>query len=166
VDGEPVSSTRVRECIAKGDFARARSLLGRPYALAGEVTSGEGIGRRIGFPTANLEVTGMVLPPDGVYAAMARGENLNLPAAVNIGRRPTVQRQPGPRRVEAHLVGYEGDLYGRRMELEFHRRIRGEQRFGSVEELTAQIARDVAGVRAWAQNGGLPAPLCSDSPQS
>lgn len=154
--GEPISSTRVRDRVAAGDFDGARILLGRPYALAGEVVAGDRLGTRLGFPTANLDVTGLVLPPVGVYAATALVDGSRRPAAVNIGWRPTVERTAATIRVEAHLPGFAGDLYGRRLELEFFRRLRGEIRFDSREALVGQIGRDVAAVREWAGNNGLP----------
>ncbi|MBX3747087.1 MAG: riboflavin biosynthesis protein RibF [Verrucomicrobiae bacterium] len=154
--GEPISSTRVRERVAAGDFAGAGVLLGRPYSLAGEVVPGDRLGTQLGFPTANLDVTGLALPPAGVYAATAWVDGSRRPAAVNIGWRPTVGRTAGTIRVEAHLPGFAGDLYGRRLELELVRRLRGEVRFESRQALVEQIGRDVAEVREWAGNNGLP----------
>lgn len=154
--GEVISSSRVRERIAAGDFPGASRLLGRPYDFAGQVMPGDQVGRTLGFPTANLESTGMLLPPNGVYAAVATVHGSRKPAAVNIGVRPTVDGRPGPVRVEAHVLDFEGDLYGERLSLEFQRRLRGEERFSSKEKLMAQIARDVESVRRWARNGGLP----------
>jgi riboflavin kinase/FMN adenylyltransferase len=153
--GEVISSTRVRECIAAGDFERATALLGRPYRLAGTVAVGDQLGRGLGFPTANLNVDGLVLPPPGVYAATAIGEDFRSVAAVNVGRRPTVRSAAAAIRVEAHLLGFDGDLYGRRMELEMGGRLRGEVRFPSREALADQIRRDVDQVREWAGNKGL-----------
>lgn len=154
--GEVISSSRVRERIAAGDFEAASRLLGRPYDLAGQVMAGERVGRTLGFPTANLDSTGILLPPKGVYAAVATFQGGRKPAAVNIGVRPTVDGRPGPVRVEAHLLDFEGDLYGERVSLEFRRRLRGEERFSSLEKLAAQISKDVEAVRRWARNGGLP----------
>jgi len=154
--GEIVSSSRVRERIATGDFQGASRLLGRPYDLAGKVVAGDRVGRTLGFPTANLDTAGMQLPPNGVYAAVATVHGSRKPAAVNIGVRPTVDGQPGPVRVEAHLLDFEGELYGEGLNLELQRRLRGEERFSSVEKLMAQIGRDVEAVRRWARNGGLP----------
>ena len=154
-DGEVISSTRLRERVAAGDLPWASACLGRPYGLAGEVVRGEQLGRRLGFPTANLSVDGLVLPPLGVYAGVALGEGLRAPAAVNIGRRPTVDRGAAVVRVEAHLPGYSGDLYGRRLQLELHERIRGEERFPSMDALRERIGRDVEQVRIWAGNKGL-----------
>ncbi|MGE3311287.1 MAG: bifunctional riboflavin kinase/FAD synthetase [Limisphaerales bacterium] len=154
--GDVVSSSRVRELVGSGDFPGASRLLGRPYEYSGIVMEGDQIGRTLGFPTANLESAGMQLPPTGVYAAVATVQGTRKPAAVNIGVRPTVDGVPGPVRVEAHVLDFEGDLYGERVSLEFQRRLRGEEEFPSVEKLAAQIARDVESVRRWARNGGLP----------
>ncbi len=152
VGDEVVSSSRLRELVVAGDFDRAALFLGRRHSLAGEVVTGDRLGRRLGFPTANLDVTGLVLPPNGVYAARAccAEGNQRHPAAVNIGRRPTVDGSPSGIRVEAHLLGFEGDLYGRRLHLELHQRLRTEERFPSREALVAQISRDVDAVREWA----------------
>lgn len=154
--GDVVSSTRVRECVASGDLERAASLLGRPFSLAGEVVEGDRLGRQLGFPTANLAVPGLALPPLGVYAAVAVVDGERRLAAVNIGRRPTVDPGASGIRVEAHVLDFTGDLYGRRMELELHGRVRGEERFPSRDALVAGIARDVAGVREWGGKRGLP----------
>jgi riboflavin kinase/FMN adenylyltransferase len=152
---EPVSSTRVRESIAEADFSTTAGLLGRPYALAGEVRHGDHLGHQFGFPTANLDVDGLVLPPAGVYAAIARWSGKVRPAAVNIGTRPTLNPASAAIRVEAHLLGIDTDLYGQRLELEFHHCLRPEVRFSSLDELIAQIQRDIAEVTAWAGNKGL-----------
>lgn len=148
--GETVSSTRLRELVAEGELARASALLGRPHALCGEVVAGDRIGRQLGFPTANLAVAGLVLPPCGVYAGYVVWEGRRHPAAVNVGRRPTVDGSPSGIRVEAHLPGFAEDLYGRRLGFELHRHLRAEQRFPSREALVAQIGRDVEAVRRWA----------------
>lgn len=155
-DGAPVSSTRIRELLRAGDFPGAGRLLGRPYALAGQVIRGMQLGRRLGWPTANLDVAGRVTPPTGVYAARARWHPEGglsrppeaLPAAVNIGHRPTVAGGAAALHVEAHLLGFEGDLYGHELELEFTARLRDERRFPSLDELKAQIAADVTAARA------------------
>jgi riboflavin kinase/FMN adenylyltransferase len=153
--GEIISSTRVRERIAAGDFEGASELLGRPYALAGEVEAGDRLGRTLGFPTANLRVDGLALPPPGVYAARAVMGKISRPAAVNVGTRPSIQANGATVRVEAHLLDFAGDLYGERMELEFRFRIRGEERFPSRDALARRIGEDVEAVRAWAGNKGL-----------
>lgn len=143
-DGVAVSSTRIREAIRHGDLTDASRLLGRDYALAGLVVQGEGLGRKLGFPTANLDTRGLVLPPNGVYAARVRLEEQLWPAVVNIGVRPTVEPAQTVPRVETHLLGFEGDLLGRELELILGARLRGEQKFPNLEALRAQIARDAA----------------------
>ncbi len=143
-----MSSTRIREMIRLGEFDGASQMLGRPYALCGRVVEGDRIGRQLGFPTVNLEVAQLVLPPHGVYFAMATVAGRNYRAALNIGVRPTVAADRPQLRVEAHLLDFAGDLYGRELELELGTKIRDERRFASPAELTEQIGRDVAAVRA------------------
>lgn len=159
VDGEIVSSSRLRALVAAGDFTQASELLGRPYDLTGRVQSGDQLGRQLGFPTANLDVTGLVLPPSGVYAATAKvrmGQHAGRwPAAVNIGTRPTVDGSAVAMRVEAHLLEFDEDLYGEELSLEIGVRLRGEVRFPSRDALVEQIRSDVAKVREWAGNRGL-----------
>ncbi|MCX7722964.1 MAG: bifunctional riboflavin kinase/FAD synthetase [Verrucomicrobiae bacterium] len=147
VDGQPVSSTRIRKAISEGDFATAGRLLGRPYALAGCVIRGQGLGRTIGFPTANLDTAGLVLPPNGVYAARARLRARTYPAAVNVGYRPTVSSAQQTRTVEAYLLDATGDFYGEQIELEFVCKLRDEVAFPSLQALQCQIAADVNAVR-------------------
>lgn len=144
VEGRPVSSTWVREAVAAGDVALATRLLGRAPALVGPVVAGDGRGRGLGIPTANLAPENEILPAHGVYAGFARevGQDVRRPAVVNVGLRPTFGAAGGLR-VEAHLLDFEGDLYGRRLELELVHRIRGEQRFAGVEALVARIRGDV-----------------------
>lgn len=141
-----VSSSALRRLIAAGDVRRARALLGRPFALRGRVVHGEQRGRTLGFPTANLhQRSGVLLPADGVYAVRARVDGGSLPAVLNIGVRPTfgVLR----RTVEAHVLDFDGDLYGRWLSLELVERLRGEQRFPGIDALRAAIAADVARAR-------------------
>lgn len=146
----PYSSTRVREAVAMGDVAEAAHVLGRPHSVSGPVVHGDERGRTIGFPTANVEPAEM-LPADGVYktrieAIDANGVARPLAAGVtNVGVRPTVGG--GRRTVETHLLDFEGDLYGATLRVHLVGRLRGEQRFGSLEELKAQIARDVEAAR-------------------
>lgn len=144
------SSSRIRAAITEGDLATAERLLGRPHALTGIVESGQGRGRTIGVPTANLGGVAEALPPYGVYAGLVDlldddGSTRNLGfAAANIGDRPTVK---GGFAVEAHLLGYDGDLYGKRLRLHVIERLREERRFAGLEELKAQIQIDVAAAR-------------------
>jgi riboflavin kinase/FMN adenylyltransferase len=144
LDGAAVSSTRIREAIQAGDLELAGRMLGRTYTLAGQVTAGEGVGQTLGFPTANLQVSGLALPPTGVYASWASVERGQWPAVVNIGRRPTIAQAQGEIRVEAHLLGCGADLYGQQMELAFAKRLRPEVKFDSLAALREQITRDVA----------------------
>ena len=143
VDGETVSSTRVRALVAAGEVDAAMRCLGAPFMLEGEVVEGDRRGRELGFPTANLVPDDrLVVPGHGVYAAFANGH----PAAVNVGVRPTFETGRGLL-VESFLVDYDGDLYGQNLRVAFVSRLRGERRFPSVEDLIAQMHRDVAEAR-------------------
>jgi riboflavin kinase / FMN adenylyltransferase len=143
LDGKVVSSTRIREAIGSGQLNAASQMLGRGYSLAGQVVKGERLGRTLGFPTANIAVGGLVLPPAGVYAAHAHSEGGLFRAVVNIGTRPTVAKGIPCVSVEAHLLEFNGDLHGQDLEITFVEKLRDEQKFPSVEELRAQIARDI-----------------------
>ncbi|HOB33045.1 MAG TPA: bifunctional riboflavin kinase/FAD synthetase [Verrucomicrobiota bacterium] len=147
LDGVVVSSTRVREAIRKGDFDVAGQMLGRAYSLSGRVIEGDRLGHQLGFPTANLDVAGLVLPPNGVYTARALVKNRQHAAVLNIGHRPTIRPSTPERRVEVHLLDFQGDLYGEEMEVLFVEKLRDEQRFGSLDELKARIGRDIASAR-------------------
>lgn len=148
--GEGISSSRIRELLSEGDAAGAARLLGRPYAVRGEVVEGDRRGRTIGFPTANLSPDPrVILPARGVYAGYAKLPGGELyGACTNVGVAPTFDRQEN--RVEVYLLGFddaEGDLYGRTIEVGFTRRLRPEQKFSGLEELKDQISRDVAEAR-------------------
>lgn len=147
IDGVPVSSSRIRRCIQEGSIEEANRWLGRPFRLPGTVVMGDGRGRQIGFPTANLQVwEGHACPARGVYAGRASVRGSSYPAAINIGLRPTLTA--GEETViEAHLAGFSGDLAGQELAPEFLARIRDEKRFGGVEELVDQLYRDVATAR-------------------
>ena len=141
-----ISSTRIRVLIAGGEVEEAARLLGRPYVLRGEVVVGDRRGSSIGFPTANvLPDPSVVVPGRGVYAGFVRVGKDVYAACTNVGLAPTFER--GESRVEAHLLDFEGDLYGRVVDVSFVRRIRPEKRFSGVEELKEQIARDVEEAR-------------------
>jgi riboflavin kinase / FMN adenylyltransferase len=147
LDGQTVSSTRVRDAIRAGDFDVASQMLGRPYSLAANIVAGDRLGQQLGFPTANLETQGFVLPPNGVYAAHATVAGQTHRAVANLGHRPTLQ-QPTPQlRVEVHLLDFSGQIYGQEMEVTFAARLRPEIKFPSVEALREQIGRDVAAAR-------------------
>jgi riboflavin kinase/FMN adenylyltransferase len=146
-DHERYSSTAVRNALSGGDMERVTALLGRHYRLAGPVVKGFERGRTIGFPTANISVAAdRALPALGVYATWATVTGRRLMGATNIGRRPTFDF--GHISIETHLLDFEGDVSGERMVLEIVHRIRDEQAFASVAELTKQIGRDVENVRA------------------
>ena len=145
--GQPIRSTHVRDALAKGDVAAAATLLGRNYALSGTVVAGHGRGGPLGFPTANLELpAGMAVPADGIYAAWAHVAGERYMAATSIGVRPTFGA--GERTVEAFILDFDGDLYGREVGLEFVGWLRPEERFDTVELLQAQVQRDVGDTRA------------------
>ena len=148
LDGEMVSSTRIREAIRSGDLDAASQMLGRAYSLAGAVVRGDQLGRQLGFPTANLEVAALALPPAGVYAAHASVQGKQWQAAVNIGRRPTVAQPEAAVQVEAHLLDFNAEIYGEEMEITFVEKLRDEQKFPSVNELKTQIRRDLTAARA------------------
>jgi riboflavin kinase/FMN adenylyltransferase len=146
VEGEQVSSTRLRDVLQQGDMRRARTLLGRPYGLRGRVVEGDRRGRTLGFPTANLHLrAGLLLPPDGVYAVGVRLDGARRAGVMNIGLRPTFA---GRRRtVEVHLLDFDGDLYRRWLAVELIERLRGETAFAGPDALRAAIAADVARAR-------------------
>lgn len=149
-DGEPISSTRIRQAVMEGDVELATRLLGRPYALEGTVIEGDGRGHQLGWPTANLALASELPPAPGVYVAEAIGaDDDGRPAAVNVGVRPTVDPHRTDPVVEAHLLDFQGDLYGRRLELRLLRRLRGEEKFADLDALKAQIGRDVEAVREY-----------------
>ncbi|HEX4262718.1 MAG TPA: bifunctional riboflavin kinase/FAD synthetase [Verrucomicrobiae bacterium] len=143
LDRKPVSSTRIREAIHAGELDLASQMLGRAYSIAAPVVEGDKLGRRLGFPTANLDATGLALPPNGVYAIQAIARGKNYRAVLNIGTRPTLENPNPAVRVEAHLLDFNGDLYGEELEIIFAEKLRDERKFPSVEELKAQIARDI-----------------------
>jgi riboflavin kinase/FMN adenylyltransferase len=144
--GQVVGSTAIRDAVAKGDLEQANRLLGRNYALEGKVVRGQGRGKPLGFPTANLEPEpGMVVPGNGIYAAWAHAEGRRFMAPTSVGINPTFNDTG--RTVEAFLLDFEGNLYGERLRLEFVRRLRDELKFDSVEALQRQVDEDVAETR-------------------
>jgi riboflavin kinase/FMN adenylyltransferase len=143
LDGQAVSSTRIRAAIRAGDLDSVSQMLGRAYSVGGMVVRGDGLGQQLGFPTANVDTTGLALPPHGVYAVHAETGSRTYRAVLNIGHRPTLQ-DPNPQlRVEAHLIDFTGDLYGQEVELAFVEKLRAEKKFGSLGELRQQIAQDI-----------------------
>lgn len=148
VGAERVSSTRIRQALREGRLPAVAELLGRPYALAGRVAHGQRLATQLGFPTANIDVPDLELPPFGVYAARVRVGTDNLPAILNLGLRPTVDQSATSPRLEVHLFDFTGDLYDTEIEVEFVRFLRPERRFNSVTALREQITRDVRAARA------------------
>jgi riboflavin kinase / FMN adenylyltransferase len=147
VAGETVSSSHIRGLVAAGDVAQAAEFLGEPFLFEGEVVTGDRRGRELGVPTANLVPDdAYVAPGHGVYAATAAG----YPTAVNVGVRPTFDTGRGLL-IEAHLIGFEGDLYGQQLRIAFLERMRGEKRFESVDELVEQMQRDLIEAREIAE---------------
>lgn len=151
---DAVSSTLIRGLIADGAVAAAADALGRPYGLSGVVVRGDARGRELGFPTANIAVPpGIAVPADGVYAGwLVRADGSRWPAAISVGSNPTFDGVD--RRVEAYALDVEFDLYDERITIEFAERLRGMEKFDSVDELVAQMRADVAAVRAARSNEG------------
>lgn len=144
----PVSSSAIRAALEAGDITDANRMLGRPYSLTGKVVLGKQLGRTLGFPTANVEPDAdVVVPAKGVYVARA-GEHM---AVVNIGRRPTVDRPDAPVSIEAHILDFRGDIYGRTLTIEFLARLRGEKKFASLQELKDAINTDIIEARKYEQ---------------
>ncbi len=147
LDGQRISSTRVREALAAGDFVLAERLLGRPFQIAGRVLHGQKLGRQLGAPTANVQLKRRRVPLTGVYLVSTEVDGRPWPGVANIGVRPSVASD-GRAHLEVHLLDYAGDLYGRRLTVAFHHKLRDEQRFASLEALKTAIAADIAAARA------------------
>lgn len=154
VDGERVSSTRIRQAVRDGALDSAARMLGRPYTLAGTVIHGRKLAHQLGFPTANLDPGTALAPPDGVWAVRVSGGGLHAhPGVANLGLRPTVD---GSTRVlEVHLFDFSGDLYGRELEVGFVRFLRPEIRFAALDPLREQIAADARQARQWLEGAGI-----------
>jgi riboflavin kinase/FMN adenylyltransferase len=147
VDGERVSSSLVREALNRGDLDRATRLLGRSYRMAGRVRLGKRLGRQLGYPTANLALHRKVVPLWGIFAVRASGAGLvDHPAVASLGTRPTVDGTDPL--LEVHLFDWDGDLYGRYLNVDFVARLRDEQKFASLDALVEQMHRDAAAARA------------------
>ncbi len=147
--GEPVCSSRIRRVLAAGELAEAAALLGHPFCICGTVEPGQRLARQLGFPTANITLpAGAALPPMGVYEVALTHGNERLRGVANLGLRPTIDEAHKPVRLEVHVVGgWQGDLYGCELTVELCRFLRPERRFASLQELRAQMERDVADVR-------------------
>lgn len=148
VDGEVVSSSKIRVYIANGEMDLAARLLGRPYRIEGVVVPGNGRGKTIGVPTANLQVwSELALPKAGVYACQAVVDEKSYQAVTNVGVRPTFEMGEVATRVEAHILDYDANLYGKRIQLDFLYHLRDEQRFPDVQALVTQIRQDIQQAR-------------------
>jgi riboflavin kinase / FMN adenylyltransferase len=145
VDGLAVSSSRVRAALLRGDVRETALLLGRPYRLHGTVGTGRRRGQALGFPTANLDRPPTLVPGDGVYAVRVRAAGTVWPGAANVGPNPTFGESA--RKVEAHLIGFAGDLYGQPLAVDFIHRLRDTRPFGGAAELVEQLRRDVEQAR-------------------
>jgi riboflavin kinase / FMN adenylyltransferase len=147
VKGELVSSTRIRQAVEEGDLRKAAAMLGRQYTILGTVVRGDDLGKKIGFPTANLSAHNEQFPPNGVYFAEAKLDEAVYPGVVNLGYRPTVSSSATERILEIHLLDFARDIYGKDLEVRFVRYLRPEKKFESVEALTRQIEADVKQAR-------------------
>ncbi len=144
--GEIVSSSAIREAIASGNIIRANKLLGRYFSVEGTIVEGTGTGTKLGFPTANINIAPeFALPPDGVYATIARIDKAEYLSATNIGSRPTFG--PGKRQIEVHVLGFTGKLYGKKVKIRMVERIRDELKFNSQHDLKEQIIKDIDTIR-------------------
>ena len=149
-EGEPVSSTRIRDAIGRGDVLRANAMLGREYEIDGLVARGDGLGSRLGFPTINLEPENELQPANGVYVTQIQIRSVGgrLDSVTNIGRRPTVYEDYATT-IETHVLDFSANVYGEKVRLFFFDRLRDERKFPSVTELSAQIGRDIEETRRY-----------------
>lgn len=155
LDGRTVSSTYIRSLVEEGDMETARRYLAHPHLLRGSVRHGKGLGRTLGFPTVNIvPAEGILLPAYGVYATKVTLEDgRSYPAATNVGVRPTVEDEKRVT-VEAFLLDFQGDVYGQRVSLEFYRRLRGERRFDSLEDLRREVMKNAHQTREYFEGTG------------
>ena len=147
VNGEVVSSTAIRQAVEKGDLAKGAEMLGREYTILGTVTHGDNLGKKIGFPTANLSAHSEQFPPNGVYFAEARVNGVLYYGVINLGYRPTVSSGKSERVLEIHMLDFDRDIYGEDVEVRFMRHLRPERKFESLESLAQQIELDVRRAR-------------------
>ncbi|MEY2560858.1 MAG: riboflavin kinase / adenylyltransferase [Verrucomicrobiota bacterium] len=149
LNGEVVSSTAIRRAVADGDLTKATQMLGREYTILGTVKAGEKLGRKLGFPTANLSAHSEQFPPNGVYVTEARLAGALYRGVANLGYRPTVSAGKPERLLELHLFDLNKDIYGEEVEVRFLRYLRPEQKFENLDALKAQIVRDVEEARSF-----------------
>ena len=147
INGTVVSSTAIRQAVEAGDFAKAAAMLGRDYTILGMVVRGDNLGKKIGFPTANLSAHSEQFPPNGVYLAEASLDGQLFPGLVNLGFRPTISSGKSERVLEIHLLDFQEDIYRRDLEVKFIRFLRPEKKFDGLDALVAQIRRDVTQAR-------------------
>jgi len=148
LEGERVSSSRVRNALAAGDFAQAEQLLGRPFAITGRVIEGQKLAATLGSPTANIQLGRRHAPLHGVYVVTAQLNGKPIKGVANIGTRPTVEGD-GRAHLEVHLLDFAANLYGKRLTVTFHHKLRDEQRFAGLDALKAAIAADIAATRTY-----------------
>ena len=142
-----VSSTRIRECLTKGDFVTAKELLGRPYTFTGKVVYGQQLGTQLGVPTANLWLPQNKLPIAGVYIVKVEAEGETYGGIANMGTRPTVDGQNPV--LEVHILGFSGNLYGKKIKVEFLKKVRDEKKFNGLDELKEQIFKDISTAKTY-----------------
>lgn len=157
LDGERVSSTALREALAEGKLERASRLLGRDYSISGRVVAGDGLGRKLGFPTANILMKHNRPPLMGIFAVRLSVGSDVFPAVASLGVRPTVKQRGAPV-LEVHALDYSGDLYRRHVRVEFLEKLRDEEKYADLATLTRQIAADVENARAYFERAAAPAP--------
>ncbi len=152
-DEQPISSTIIRSLLYRGQLDEVRDLLGRPYQLFGQVVPGDGRGKTIGFPTANINIGGQIAPPRGVYGVRVRQETLDAPSywgVMNIGIVPTFENLEN-QRIEIHLLDFDENIYGKNLIIDVLQSIRGEQKFPNPHALIEQIHKDIASFKEWIQ---------------
>lgn len=149
INGVVVSSTAIRQAIERGDLAKAAEMLGREYTILGTVTHGDNLGKKIGFPTANLSAHSEQFPPNGVYAAEARIDGELYRGVINLGIRPTVSEAKSERVLETHLFNFNRDIYGCDVEVRFLKFLRPEKKFESIDALVQQIRQDIEQARSY-----------------
>lgn len=148
LEGERVSSSRIRQALLRGDLGLAGTLLGRPFSLCGRVEQGQHLGRQLNAPTANVQLKRRQAPLSGVFAVSVNLDGQRWPGVANIGLRPSVKSDGKPH-LEVHLLDYAGDLYGRHLDVVFHQKLRDEQRFDSLDALKAAISADMTAAYAY-----------------
>ncbi len=154
INNEPISSTRIRTMVLTGKLAKAKKLLGRDFSIYGNVVRGEGIGKKYGFPTANLKVTNEAIPPDGVYACYVKFNHEVYKGALSIGNKPTFHfKAPKIPYIEVFIFDYNNDIYGKDLEVFIVKKIRDQIKFDNSTELSAKISEDVSMIRRLLQEG-------------